>query len=522
MSDLTIQAIEDYKRFFTGNEGRHGEFIPNKEKTGEKLEGVNTFKIEPVTFYHYKAHLEGVQGLGIVPIFNSEFVNFCVIDVDAYDIEYVKSKVNLLYEFGLPFCPFRSKSGGLHLYLFFSSPTFAKDTIELMKNYLVILNLPIKTEIYPKQRILKENENNGSYINLPYYGGNNTNRFLITPDMKGVSLESALVTIARKSTTLEKAKDLLKDFPYSDGPPCIQNIYMQKNIDIKGGRNNYLFTMSRYWKSKDESMLEEALEEANSRISDPVEKKELNTIIGSIKKTSATYLCNREPMCSVCRRHVCKTREFGIEHNQISNFSFGRLKKYDDDPPWYEWEIDGEILPFYSASDLRKQENFMDLSIDKLKKLPKKVKESTWNIIVNTALENMEIIQVDKQNSISPASSFYDHLKEFLEDRKCETISQVKIGLSYRNEKKGVYMFKPKNLADFLISVKNFKYYAYAELQKRLRDMGGEQTKIFLNEELGQVRCWTIPIKIIEELDSHNYNNIEIDFINSKIEETDF
>src|ERR1700761_8583551 len=77
----------------------------------------------PVTTEHWKAHLEGTEGLGIVPITDYQESKFMAIDLDVSMMENLKVTLTGVQEkinhFQLPMVLCRSKSGGCHLYVFF-------------------------------------------------------------------------------------------------------------------------------------------------------------------------------------------------------------------------------------------------------------------------------------------------------------------------------------------------------------------------------------------------------------------
>src|SRR5688572_26098650 len=111
-----------FARRFRGLDRVHGYYTPDKEKKPGKLklEGDAGTMREPVTLNHYKLHLGGEQGLGIVPVTDKGTCWFAAIDVDQYeDLDYagLDEKIDRL---GLTLIVCQTKSGGAHLYQFFS------------------------------------------------------------------------------------------------------------------------------------------------------------------------------------------------------------------------------------------------------------------------------------------------------------------------------------------------------------------------------------------------------------------
>ncbi len=496
----SLGDASEFEKYFQGNKTHFGEYIPASETAeGVKVEGVAKTIRGQLGITSYVDHLAGRIGLGVVPVYNDQWVTFSVIDVDSYDGSHAPEIIKMVANYGLPFLPFRSKSGGLHLYIFYTTPVLAQESRDILNEYLIIFNLPKKTEIFPKQSVIKS-DGIGNWINLPYFGGDDTSRYLIQVDNEGVvtkertPLMKALLRIANSRYTAKQARDILGGLPIADGPPCLQHITMQGKL-AEGAGNNFFFSLARYWKLKDEAELENQLASANVQLAQPMEERTLQATINSAKKTDASYLCKQEPLLSVCKRHVCITREFGIEHVDVSNFSFGKLLRMDADPPYYIWEIDGAKLEFFSEEDLISQRVFQKLCVLKLRKVPRMLKEFAWLKILNNALDNMEVIKIDREDDFSDGSLFMEFLTEFLEYRN-KAIDKMQIiqGAVYKDNEKHVYLFKPKLLHHFLINNKGFRTYGKNEMQAKLRSIGAGPERIYLGPDAGQDRVWSLPI----------------------------
>ena len=85
----------------------------------------------------------------------------------------LKFYLNIIQEKELPLIPIKSKSGGLHLYVFTKQLVKAKIIKDFLEEVLFLFKLPINTEIFPKQTKLGDdtdgNKLNGNFINLPYF-----------------------------------------------------------------------------------------------------------------------------------------------------------------------------------------------------------------------------------------------------------------------------------------------------------------------------------------------------------------
>lgn len=176
--------LDRTQRFFNrfrGNDTSHGRctIIGMKEsKNGQKLDTKNRTELSPATIELWEDHLNGGKhGLGLVPIREDSTCVWGAIDIDFYDDFDLNLLSNTITEENLPIILCRSKSGGAHLYLFTSEPVPAEMMQTALSRIAKTLGYP-KAEIFPKQKTLEMGDT-GNWINLPYYGGENTFRYAI-------------------------------------------------------------------------------------------------------------------------------------------------------------------------------------------------------------------------------------------------------------------------------------------------------------------------------------------------------
>jgi hypothetical protein len=139
------QSHEDLaSRFATIFEGR-------KDAWG-KLEG-GCIK-ESLTLSHVINHLQGVKSLGLYPLLDNATCKLVVVDFDFKSnpnrVELAEKEARRfakkLFELGLKLCWFeRSKSGMIHLWLFFSEPVQAWKIRKIL--YFVARKLNLKTRM---------------------------------------------------------------------------------------------------------------------------------------------------------------------------------------------------------------------------------------------------------------------------------------------------------------------------------------------------------------------------------------
>jgi len=121
-----------------------------------------------ISLLHYRLHLEGKLRLGIYPLMSGGMIHFLVLDFDGPEsweraFEVFDGAVN----FDLPFAWEISRSGDVHLWLFFSAPASAR-TARLVARMLLD-EAGAKAEIFPKQDGLPEG-GVGNSIMLPLSG----------------------------------------------------------------------------------------------------------------------------------------------------------------------------------------------------------------------------------------------------------------------------------------------------------------------------------------------------------------
>lgn len=485
--------IQEFMSFFSGSLHNYGEFTYEEnpklgEKTGTKIKGTGrTVTNKLVTLENYKNHLDGEKGLGVIPIDNNK-CSFYIIDVDIYDVDF-SVYMESIERHSFPLVPFRSKSGGLHLYLFLKEKEGnIKRMREIMSQFVSLLSIDslLKeknkelVEIFPKQIFLKA-EDVGNWINLPYYDAKRTTQYALR-DNKALSLVEALSLIKQRQTSLVKLEEFLDNLNFNDAPPCLQKIYLLNDLKAGDGRNNFLFSFGIYLKKKNETLFECNLAEVNNSLRYPVDSKELETtILNSLRKKDYLYKCREHPCASFCNKEECKQREFGIgkQDGYFSSMEFGQLFQFKTYSPYYEWEIrlqgeeEWKVLRFKSEEEIIKQDVLLRLCMRELKAVPAKIKQNEWLKVLNHFLKEMIVQEVNDDEDTSHMVLFKSFLLEFLTGRIVATQkTQLLMSRVYFEEKDKEYWFRTKDLMHFLYNEKQFRYVSPQEVHGILREMG--------------------------------------------------
>lgn len=506
--------LAGFMDLFAGDNHNYGIHQYIFEGEGKEKGKNSTARNKLLTSEQYKAHLLGEIGLGVIPIDQKGEVKFSVIDIDVYDRSF-DFYLSAIERAGFPFVPFKSKSNGLHLYTFFEQAINAKAAIEVTRAMSAVLGLDLYVknklnrmiEIFPKQ-ISAESKEVGSWINLPYYNAENTRQFAMK-NGKALGLDEALAYAKEKRTTLQNIRQFLKELAGQDGPPCLQTINLLGHMGEGMGRNNYLFSIGVYYKKREPDFWEQSLFAANTAMSDPLPVSELETtIISSLRKKDYTYKCSETPCIDFCRKSDCKKREYGIgkDGGYFSEVEFGALIQIKSFEPYYEWQVrlQGEekfvTMRFKNEADIIGQDSFLRLCVRDLHRLPVKVKQSEWFKLINQALAEMRIMDVDKDDDTTPIGLLRMFFIEFLTERApAQTRAQLLSKRAYLDEKTATYYFRTSDLSEFLFVTKNFRFFGPSDLHGILRDFKAKPTRI-KTEQGKQIRVYEISKENLAEI----------------------
>lgn len=490
--------VELFAELFRGNKSAYGVHIPEKDKApGEKAKGSSFMKNEPLTFEHYKNHIAGEQSIGVIPIDENNNVRFMAIDVDVYPLN-PKRYCALIEKYRLPITPFRSKSGGLHIYCFFSADVAASKALDLLHVIRHLLLISKEAETFPKQRRITA-RGKGNFINLPYFQGEKTDRYAYGPDGNPMQFEEAMNWCYNRRVTLKGLEAALNALPMSSAPPCLQALLMNCEVSVTArNRNIFLFNSAVYLKARWKDEFAERLLRVNDELDAPLDVQELeSTIIASHTRGSYSYQCEDASLALHCNKEICKCREFGKGSGTISNFAFEKLVQVRSSPPYYKWTVNGIEMVFYSEAELRTQDRFMDLCVRHLHKLPNRLKADAWTDILNSALQDMEFEDIKQEDDLSVYSLWLAHLSEFLTERAAaHSPGQVRMGLVYFSEEG--YWFRAEDFVTWLENSKRFKGFTLQQTHYQLKKLGIIPKKLYDPTIKKAVRAWFCAGEILE------------------------
>lgn len=457
---------------FAGSEttsGTHG--TPQLDETGVKwaIKKTAVTLKAPVTLALWQAHLEGKRPLGVIPIKADSTSKWGSIDIDDYDIDLLEV-VRRVEAAKLPLVPCRSKSGGLHLFLFMSEWTDAARVQGCLRDIAASLGFA-GCEIFPKQtKILASQGEQGNWMVMPYYGGDYGGKIKFQYGLKKtgaeMTLEEFLTLAERKSVTAEaldelkvnKPKESKKSakgdsskrpkVPFGNGPPCLQ--HMAEGGFPADGRKRAIFMIGIFLKRAHPNDWKAKLDEDNQKhMKPPLPADEINSVIKSLDKKDYEYTCKEQPMAAHCNSVVCRGRKFGVgtggEYPVIE-----ALSKLDTDPPLWFVDIPGAHISM-TTEELVNYRKFHTLCVARANPPVafKLLRDDVWMSILNEALQKVEIIAASPD--IGTAAVFHELLEEFLTNRtRGERKEDLLRGAPWENEEEGRHYFPIKDLERFM------------------------------------------------------------------------
>jgi len=483
--------------------------LPKVKPEGGKFKTKITTVKEKLTKEEIARHLDGEIGIGLSPISNDNKVFYAVLDIDCYDNRLDKM-LGFIREYNLPMIPFRSKSGGLHVYIFFTKAVSARSARELLEDIIYYFSLEDiygkgKVEVFPKQTDLKEGAC-GNCLCLPYFNAEETYNPMIDCDKNTYGIEEALDYIQKHMTTMEDVKNILKNLPFSDSPPCLQKILLAHLIGSEdSGRNNFLFSFAVYAKKKYGNGFETYVQEVNNGFECPLEDSVIDQICNSVNNNEYYYKCKElSPYCDKAR---CKKREFGlgINENGKSHFTgveYGTLTRVLSAEPYYKWLLrlqgteEWKECIFKDEAYLLDQKNFQRVCLRYLNYAPRNVSPNDWNSTLNTVLPNIKTEVIKKESDTSGMNMIRNAFLDYLSNKQARRDSpyQIRVGLCVRQVQNGVvkYYFTHNGFLEYLRTKKIS--FDYNMLRETLKMFGAkEDTLIYTNaqDEIKNFPCWS-------------------------------
>ena len=469
---------------FSGLKRAYGTYhisgIKNGKQTGEALT-----VIAPVTPTLWQEHLDGNKGLGIVPINDASSCFFGAIDIDQYEGLDLGKIATKIIKRKLPLIPCRSKSGGLHLFLFLKELTPASQVKAKLSSIAATLGFA-GAEIFPKQgQVLTERGDIGNWINMPYFEAVRTTRYMVAPDGSPVPLEVFLEKAEAGRVLLSEINVKgISPADLSDGPPCLEHM-IEEGI-AQGMRNEVLANIAKYLKKAIPDNWRSRMEEINKDNLHPsLLSEELKVIIKSIGSKDYFYSCNKVPLKGFCDRITCKSRKYGCGNESDFPVLTG-LVKYDTLPPTWFVEVEEGGRVELTTEDLQNQIRFQRRCIETLNIMPPTIKPEQWRSLLQLLLEKLAIITVPRD--ASSVGQLLDFLEAFCTSKvQARVKEEILLGKPWLDA--GFHYFR---MGDFLAYLERHKFRELKvhKIAQILKIQGGKHD--FINLRGKGVNVWAI------------------------------
>lgn len=491
-----------FLRLFAGLDRAHGTYnIPTDSKTpeGEKVGGRPYTEHKLVTAELWKKHLTGEKGIGIIPITDDATVNWAAIDVDTYPLDLAEMEQKLS-DLHLPLIVCRSKSGGAHLLMFCHEPIKASLVRVKLAEWACAVGYP-SAEIFPKQNSLANKSDVGNWLNMPYFNVKTTNRYAIL-DGKQLKVKEFLELAESRKVTADALRAFSISAPggeeFEQGPPCLQ--FLVGKGFPRGNRNMSLFNLAVFARFAFADDWQTKVDQYNRTLMDPpLGTAEVMTTLKSVTKKSYFYLCDKDPIASVCNKEVCRTRKFGIGGNSESSVApvmLGAMIKINSDPPIWIIDVEGYRIEV-TTEDLVNQIRFRKLCMDKINKLPAIVKQPIWEAAIRDRLNNVEVVEAPPDSG--PEGQFRVHLEVFLTARaSANNLDELLLGKPFHCDKDeaplqlkhiGRTFFRSQDLLRYL-EQQHFRDFKERQIWALLRKTGAEHHTFTLKGKC--VTAWSV------------------------------
>ena len=423
----------------------------------------------------YLDHLNGRQSIGIQPCDDKGMAQFGAIDIDDKQHSYsnfpYKKYLEIIAEHKLPIVPVKSKSGGMHLYLFVKEPIRAVTIRNFLEGLLLTLKLPNNIEIYPKQTELgKDAEgkwNMGQYINLPYY--NKTERVGFNLDGTTFTFDQFIEVIEANTYTADELEEFTIEHTrsllngggeeFNDGPPCLQILTKDKLTD---GRDRFLYNYMVMAKKKYPDDWEKMVIAAPGKYFQPgvngvidwTEEKTKKKLKSWARETKG-HTCTEDPIQPVCMKAECRKRAFGYLSDKKRVFpSLSGLQKITYKEPQYTFNVtlsDGQTTKEVRAKNIKQiieLDNIRAIIGAAADMIPPKIKQNEFQDILDNLFPPK--LTTPPPKGTTDDELLEEYLSKYLHGPKAGTYAAFKTGAVLIEDQHAYFVY-----SSFYNSLKN-------------------------------------------------------------------
>lgn len=494
MTEITREQMRRFVKLFSGYTKAFGRFDVKKTADSGKVEGKALTVRRPITAEDVEGHFTGKGGIGIIPLRDDDAsVAFAAIDVDVKEFPSVNPEAVArdCFSRNLPVTVCRSKSGGCHLYFFFSEPyASAKAVMGYLHTMAADLGFG-GAEVFPKQSSRASETDTGNWINMPYEGGENTVRYALSDEGERLTFEEFLTFAeARRITELEVfgSKAGVQGGDFADGPPCLQRIRANGGFP-DGTRNDGMASVAVYCKKAFGDNWESKFSELNATMCSPaLPPGELMALAKSINKKEYSYKCKTSPLKPNCDKRLCMQRQFGIGvAAEGHGVDIENITKYESESPTWGLSIAGHRVEMDTYT-LMNNAAFNKLMVDRFNIWPPAIPPGRWQQYMAPLIANCDVIVSPEE--VSHSVQFRLWFENWLTGTsQAKAPEEMLMGKPYRAD--GNVYFLSESLRKKL-DQDRFEYKSMQQVWSYLKEMGGEQQEA---KRLGGLvkKPWYVP-----------------------------
>lgn len=444
---------QDFQQIFEGQARAYGVYRLNEGKadpiTG-KVSGKGYTVRGSIDSRHWEDHFAGTTGLGVIPIRDDGTCRWGALDIDIYKELDPLPLLQAIEQHKLPLIPCRSKSGGVHVYLFLSEFAPAELVRDKLLEWAGLLGHG-GCEVWPKQTEIRADKNDmGNWINMPYFGDERK-----AMDQSGQPLDvyQFIQLVRAKQISAKQLREFSTKQPelIEGGPPCLQAIL---GMGVQSGsRNKVMFALAVYAQKAYGDDWEARLVELNAKYFNPLlPENEMRTIIKSVGRKSYFYTCSQPPLITYCNKSACRKCKFGIGNGDQGSPVSGTLTKVCTEPPIYFLDVEGGGRLELSAEELQTQSKFQLACMKQLNTMPPVVKSETWRDTLLGLFKKLILIDIPKETTHQAV--LREHLESFLRNvAPAETPSEIMLGRPMLED--GLFLFRH---VDFMTNLQRRRF----------------------------------------------------------------
>lgn len=447
-----------FMQVFAGYAKAHGRTALTGERDGRgKAKYKSWTERKGLTEDDWCNHLLGQgDGIGVIPLCEDNTVHWCVIDVDEYKELDHTALVGAVNALGLHIIVAKSKSGGAHLFQFFNEPVPAAEAQEFMQRVAAAMGFG-GAEIFPKQNYRTGENDIGNWLNMPYYGGDATERYAV--DGSGNKINVMLFAHQARANRWSLAQikawspphkpEIQFDAIFADGPPCLETHHRNGGFP-EGMRNDGMYEMVVFLKKVFPDTWQQELPHYNELMcgDKPRGIRELNDLIKSHSKKDYNQRCGKDHIKRFCNRKECVKRKYGIgQSTESAGVEISNITRYVGEPTLWLVEVNG-VRVQVDTPTLKNYNAFATAMMEMHGRLPPSVPQARWEQQLIPKLEAADIIEVPGDaNKSGMLLTLFDQFAHG--PAQAVTKEEIVLGVPF-NDRQGKLWFKFTDFIKYL------------------------------------------------------------------------